>query len=1378
MTWAVHISCGSRSGTGGVLTSTLVVTAWHVVKNARHATIRWAGRSLAVTVVDCDPDLDVVILALTEGGLALAPELVLIPRELWRGSPPKDDALAVELCTSDDRTPRSLSIECRRDNASPGSSRVQFWVDRQREGVRAGYSGGPVVEHGVTSAQPRMIGIVRARDTSSIDVLDNAGGGWFVPVERIAERFHDVANLVEAPFERGPVWNTHWEPRSRGVPTSGDFGFYFSGRHRAYNRVREHLSQPPGLLAVLGDRGHGKSAVLARVVMLSTRRHLTLLGNEVHEAVGEYDRPSMPVQAAVLARNKSVDQVATDLGQQLGLRARSSPELLGDLVGARGTRIVIDGVDESEDPGQLIRDLIVKLVGDARCAVVIAALARNIHADLPDTATRVDLDAAPYRDDAVSEYVARRLRVLPAYSARGQRVVADAVSQRAKNNFLVAEVQVRTLMENPIDTTAADWRAKLREHPRDAFRDYLGRFGALRSFVVATLHPLAHAQNECLPFRPPELWLQVANALSDGAHGELVSEDVRRVCREATDYLVLGFDPRDHRRKTWQLYHEDLGAAIRILAAEERLLRQGSVWEATAVTDELAAASERFVASLEAMLPADEKAVADEYDRLDPYLLEHLADHLAQGGRVSMLLARPGFLLSADQEKLGRALVRGALSIPGGLEPVRAAVAHALAKPREPRSQRAAALCVALRRQGARDAAEGIRRAQGAESGDRFSDALPYELVTAPPLPPIVTIIGNAHVGRISALERAEHDGEALLLSASEDGELYSWRLDGRSGPLRISCAHVEGITALVVLAEHQPDPLVVTAGADGSIRSWRFDGSPGAVLVLQAHRGAITAVASTEHDGQPLLISAGDDGSLSSWRPDNTRGPFSQELGPGNHVSALAVVASDTGTVIVGGSATGAVLSWRLSDGQRGPLIRPQAHSSFVSALLVAEDAGGPLVVSASRDGSVRGWRLNAAADSPVLFEPAQAPGDDTTALAMANLDGVDVLVGGTRHGTLESWTLDGRSGPLTLHHAHPDWIQALMAIHHAEAGPLLFSGGDDRSLRGWRLARGDVPPHPHAHDGPIRAIRTMDHGGEPLVVSAGIGGALLSWRMDGRVGPLATNAAHPGAIFALAGTCRAGAQTVVTGGADGGVKAWRILDAEEAPGHDGRMEQSWVEHPHQGPVRALTIVSGSSGPVVFSAGRDGALRSHLLAGGPGPCSIAHAHHGPIMCLAALQCDGIQVVLSAGADGAIRSWRLDGSDGGYTRENAHVGTVKALVVVDYDGTELVVSAGADGAVRSWGKEGESGPFEVNQAHRGWILALTVAAAAGAPLVVSAGEDGAVRSWSLDGRAGPLCAPQAHDGAIHALAVLEYREQTMVISGGEDRAILAHVLPR
>lgn len=283
MTWALRITEAGRKGTGVALSPRLVLTCEHVVSGLDAVDVRdESGARVRCNVIESDAGLDVALLEPIRPQDAFSADTALVPRALWRGARLPGDCAEVELCTDEPDTPRVLRVELRHAPAS--ARRVQFGVRDLREGVHRGYSGGPVVEVSWTTA-PRVLGIVRARDTTSIDALDSAGAGWLVPMERIAERFEAVARLVETPVERSDAWHLHWEPRSRGVVQAHDSGFFFAGRSEAYAALLGHMEDSVGLLIVTGRRGSGKSALIAHMVVTSCPRYLTLLTSEAETAM-------------------------------------------------------------------------------------------------------------------------------------------------------------------------------------------------------------------------------------------------------------------------------------------------------------------------------------------------------------------------------------------------------------------------------------------------------------------------------------------------------------------------------------------------------------------------------------------------------------------------------------------------------------------------------------------------------------------------------------------------------------------------------------------------------------------------------------------------------------------------------------------------------------------------------------------------------------------------------------------------------------------------------------------------------------------------------------------------------------------------------------
>ena len=1347
MTWALKVTSENREGTGVAISPILVLTAEHVVRGATAVNVRIeSGKTVAFKVRDGDrdDDLDVALLSCCDSRAAIDERAIVVPRALWSGRwPGGGSEVWAESCTSAAETARRMEVSVQRGQRD--ETRVQFAVERDRQGARHGHSGGPVLELDALETAPRLVGIVRARDESTVDLLDGAGIGWFVPIDVIAERFERVGALLETPVERAAAWGQHWEPRSRGVATSRDVGFFYAGYRRPYERLRAHLEEKSGLLVVTGARARGKSALLARAVVLSCPRYRTLLRDQATVAVDGYQPLGRVADSAVFARAKSTDAVAVEIADQLGLGARESSEVASAVGKAgRAPSIVIDAVDESEDPRGLVGELVVPLAA-AGARIAIGGLRRHFGSAVPGDAEWVDLDHG-YRDEAaVEQYVDRRLRHRQAYPPPAAAQVAHAVAGRAAGNFLVAELIARMLARAaPIDTTLTGWQEQLPGSVGEAFREYLARFGEQRDRMLALLHPLAHALGDGLTVDPPTIWLQTANALRPDVLDSFAHSDLTDAVRRASDYLITDPSPAGARR----LFHEGLGDAIRAQVAHDALVERGDdPDDDDAILAHKQQHAERFLRCLMGLLP-DPDAPVEGYDRLDPYLLRHLPTHLAEQGRASELLARPGLLLAADRRSLQRALARSALAFPRAQQPTRVAVLHALAHQLDDESQRSASLCVALNRQGAHALADRIRDADG---------PLRYELISGPVLPPMLTTVEHAHSDGISALAVVSDDAGTVLVSGGGDGALRSWRLDGTPGPLTVTDAHRDPfrpIGALAVVSDNA-GTVLVSGGGDGALRTWRLDGTPGPLTVTDAHSGAILALAAAFDDAGTILVSGGVDGALRSWRLDGTPGPLSVEHAHTGSITALAVASDAAGTLLLSGGA-GALRSWRL-DGTPGPLTVDDANLGAEALAAVSDDAG-TVLVSGGIYGELRSWRMDGT-PGPLAVDDAHDH-RSIQALAVTSDDAGMVLVSGGIDGALRSWRLDGTPGPLVVDNAHR-WVEAL-AVVPDDAGTILVSGGGlDGELRSWRL-KGTPGPltAEHAHSPEIVALAVASDEAGTLLFSGRLDGALRSWRLDGTPGPLSVEDANVKALAVVSDD----AGTVLVSG-DGELRSWRM---------DGTPGPLSVEHAHRGGPKVLAVGSDDAGTVLVSGGA-GELRSWRMDGTPGPLTVDDAH-GWVADLAVVSDDAGTILVSGGVDGELRSWRMDGTPGPLSVEHAHTGSITALAVASDAAGTLLLSGGA-GELRSWRLDGTPGPLTVDDAHR-WVADLAVVSDDAGTILVSGGLDGELRSWRMDGTPGPLTVTYAHSARVGALAVVSDDAGTILVSGGFDGVLLCLPLER
>lgn len=123
-----------------------------------------------------------------------------------------------------------------------------------------------------------------------------------------------------------------------------------------------------GVLVVTGAAGSGKSALLARLVTLTDRVFLSQPRfAQLADAVPDEERPPTgSVDAAVLARNKTSLTLVEDLLQVSGagpVPARTAPlqallEHLAAIAGRGQVTVVIDGLDEAQEPMACLNDVV------------------------------------------------------------------------------------------------------------------------------------------------------------------------------------------------------------------------------------------------------------------------------------------------------------------------------------------------------------------------------------------------------------------------------------------------------------------------------------------------------------------------------------------------------------------------------------------------------------------------------------------------------------------------------------------------------------------------------------------------------------------------------------------------------------------------------------------------------------------------------------------------------------------------------------------------------------------------------------------------------------------------------------------------------------
>ncbi|MFF7879704.1 AAA family ATPase [Streptomyces sp. NPDC020794] len=390
-----------------------------------------------------------------------------------------------------------------------------------------------------------------------------------------------------------------WRERASGRVSGDDVGWYFSGRTKPMKRLVDFLRDGEGVLIVTGAAGSGKSALLARLVTLTApafvedESYAALIARSPSEL-----RPEPgSVDAAVLARNKSSRAVVDDLLTALGgtPAAKGTPlqalfkrttERAAEL--SRPVTVIIDALDEAEDPLACVNDVILPL---ARLTAPVGETAVRLLLGIRSSPVTSYSSGADLRDERADDLLQRLTAALKAEGAVPEplrtdgpdceadiaayavallsgpedspykdaddeaveataRVIAKAVAP----SFLDAQIatdQLRTA-ETRQDLTEAGWLLRLADGTssllREDVRGIAAATGVPADLLVAALRATALAQGAGLPWG--EIWPAVTAALAANAHGPAVPADPEREPTAPGGEAPATADLADHAVRT------------------------------------------------------------------------------------------------------------------------------------------------------------------------------------------------------------------------------------------------------------------------------------------------------------------------------------------------------------------------------------------------------------------------------------------------------------------------------------------------------------------------------------------------------------------------------------------------------------------------------------------------------------------------------------------------------------------------------------------------------------------------------------------------------------------------------------------------------------
>ncbi|MFI8891282.1 hypothetical protein [Streptomyces paradoxus] len=1236
-----------------------------------------------------------------------------------------------------------------------------------------------------------------------LERLDAEAG---MPKQDVVCTKHDEASLPPAPFLRNPRHSVdaeeqyraeavaslrryadrldrrldlhHFAARAAGTPDAE--AFFFSGRQGELRRIEEWLGTPRTgrhrLLAVTGRPGAGKSALLG-VTVCTVHPRLRPLRDRL--GLRDFRPPPDPRLLAVHAHHLSIQDVVDSLHRQAqalrlprqqsghappraGAPDATFEELARALREVGDVTVVVDALDEADDPDGLLRQVLLPLAGEGGdpvpgCRVLIGTRLwpdslPGLHAALAGHPERhLDLDAEQPASLAqhLGTYLGRLLDT--DYSTDVTDMIACRLSGSAEHGaFLTAAVYGAHLRRLSRAGTVLSGAEIARELPCDlpGMLDLdLRTLTAELPWTDAVLAVLARAAGQGMPSR---LLHQVALALRPEARDRALPprpRDTAEVLTGARFYLRTthdpGADPAEDDGRLYSFFHR---------APAEHLAGR---------TD-----CRAVLRALLSTVPSE--GGARDWSRADRYLRRHAADHAADAGpdQLDALLEDVSYLLHADPDLLVRHLHRArgrrarmradvyrqttahhplrhltavrrdllsldaavwrdtglsdALASQPGPPPLPArpvwavsrtattARLHTLGPHDGPVSQ------VMLARTPGRDTAgetgghgEYMVLSTGDTHRTRLSDPLGGGILR--------TLDGLSGPARAVAPARLA-DGRHVLVSGGEDGRLSVHDLN-TGGRARRQAAGVGPIRSLVTVSLPDGGTRAVAAGHGSRAVVWDPDG--GTLTRLDSSIVLLSGLAAARlPDGTPVAIAVGEDRDARVL--DVRTGQWLRSLGPHtDYVRAVATATLDDGTVVVvTGCYDGRVQVWNAADGRA--LHTLTGHEGWVTRIATGTAGGRPVAVSGDRAGRVLVWDL---AEGRPLHEPASAGHDVITCLALGGDGERGWAVTGCADGRVAVWEL-GTGRPAHVFAAHPGGVHGV-DVALIEDRLVAVSGGADGHAVVWDVTDAGPDAPETGHEEAMEAVAVAVPGEGPALCVAGGGerGAEVRDLATGEHRHTLDDSGRRLLVRALAtAELPDVGPVVVAGGRDGSLRMWELTR--------GGLVRTFPNCTER--VRAVAVGRAADGRQVLVAGGDLALATVWDLATGAALHTFTGHRGRL--LAAALTDGGRtpgLAISGDRRGALLVW-----DAATGREVAALtrsgGRIDAVATAELPGGRTVVLSGGDGGeVRLWDLD-RPGPAEPLTGLRGRVTALATARLPGGRVVaVGGGADGWVVTWDL-----------------------------------------------
>jgi WD40 repeat protein len=1072
---------------------------------------------------------------------------------------------------------------------------------------------------------------------------------------------------------------------------------------------------------VVGRPGAGKSTLLA---LVAGGTEPSLHGNLPVAGVPELR--SLAAQGGDVivadAAYRSVAEVADILMAQ-AMPGRTLPDRqfgagVIDAVACRpaGTMVVVDGVDEANDPEAVIRQLLLPLslarraTGGPLCGLLVAA--RRIApcqalleraSQLPDAT--VDLDGRPDDLDAMVFDRAMDLLVASRHfggaSSETRIELASAIQQR-----LMA--RDRAMAWGPLAMAGAAVGvavSRARAGPTD--------LGGL----VATLASLPDSLPDVFEYEVRTLDDPLVRAVFVAlafARGGGMPVDVLRAAMQPfashrpglktlTEILaLLPFYVR-HRdidgRRTLALVHPTLAAHLR-----------SRPYGADRPTAPPAARREYEGLVLGALV--DAMVARSRTGRPDRYLRRHAFDHAAAADRVDERLQDLNLLVHCRPERVAAHswLVHTPRASRIG------AVYRAVAERHpglEPRARRAALALEAVR-VGWTALASGLNRLDPSGWEPAWSQ-LAGQLTAQRRLSMPSRV-------RMIAVEQLAHG--PVLVVADRNGDLGVWDLDRATLTSTLS-----GTSPGTPMATTIVDDRLAVATLRNSTTVLVRDAQTGVELWSTTVPAADIRSLAARH---PLIAAGTSDGRLLVWDTTGAVRPRQFRLRRGRWIGSVALDHQGDRSVVLAAASPGGVEGWDLRTGERvraGP-----GSEAEIVAMGCGDLRGTPTVVTADAAGVIRTVGLFSG-------EPEQVVGGGVglTSLCLVDTGGEMLACAGFRDGRIQIWDIATRR-PIWNSEAHGGEVVAVAPARVGNRSALVTA--DARALLVWHL------PVPHVPDAPDLVVAgpvalPADRGRRAdarAVFVSGPDRMVRAW--DPATGEIVYSLECQWRIRALA--CAA---LTTDDEPDGSLALLAVTETGELL--SWRQPWSGIEPVRVSAAARLTAIAAgtwSGGPVALLGDADGRLIVRAFAGDARGL-VVRTGLSAIRTLTCVDAGGMSSVVAADDSGAIAV--VDLTDARVRTDRPATAAGRALASIAVGGNRYVATADSAGWIRLWNPVTAT-TVSAWRGHSGPITTLTAIPADGAPVLVSGGSDRVLRTWrpGVHGCFDELPLPDAPSSAV------------------------------